>query len=211
MCKDNMLRESLVSVATQLIDQHGLAEFSWRAVAKVAGVSHSAPARHFAGKSDLLEHVAARGYSQLTDVCTHAREQFPGNPRTQLRTFCHGYLDYALRHPGVIHLLAGGVLPWPEASETLRTIGQTAFISFMKIIEEGQTTGVFRVEETDQTLDPEAVINMSYAAWCTIHGLALFASGGPLRSLQDYPEKLEALVNSVIDTLLLGMDTRIPQ
>ncbi|HED13091.1 MAG TPA: hypothetical protein ENI62_05460 [Gammaproteobacteria bacterium] len=68
---------------------------------------------------------------------------------------------------------------------------------------------MFRIDETAQTLDPEAAINMSYAAWCTIHGLALFASGGPLRSLQDHPEKLEVLVNSVLDTLLLGMDKRI--
>ena len=78
----------------------------------------------------------------------------------------------------------------------------------MEIIEEGQATGVFRVDETAQTLGSEAAINMSYAAWSTIHGLALFASGGPLRSLQDYPDKLEAMVNSVLDTLLSGMNQR---
>ena len=199
----------MISVATQLVDKSGLTEFSWRAVAKAAGVSHGAPARHFADKTDLLENVAARGYNQLADVCRQAHEQFPDDPRTQMRTVCHGYLDYALRHPGVIHLLAGGVLPWPAVGEDLRIAGQTAFISFMEIIEEGQTTGVFRIDETVQTLDPEAAINMSYAAWCTIHGLALFASGGPPRSLQDYPEKLEELVSSVLNTLLLGMDKRI--
>ncbi len=205
MRKNNTLRDNLISVATQLVDKNGLIEFSWRAVAKEAGVSHGAPARHFTDKTDLLENVAACGYNEIAEVCKQAREQSLNDPRTQLRTVCHGYLDYALRHPGVIHLLAGGILPWPAVGENLRAAGQTAFISFMEIIEEGQTTGVFRVDETIQTLDPKAAINMSYAAWCTIHGLALFASSGPLRSLQDYPEKLEELVSSILDTLLLGV------
>ncbi len=205
MRKNNTLRDNLISVATQLIDENGLVEFSWRAVAKAAGVSHGAPARHFKDKADLLENVAACGYNEVADVCKQAREQSPGDPRLQLRTACHGYLDYALRHPGVIHLLAGGTLPWPEVSENLRTAGQTAFINFMEIIEEGQAAGVFRADDTVQKLESEAAINMSYAAWCTIHGLALFASNGPLRSLQDYPEQLEELVNSILDTLLLGV------
>ena len=208
MKKVNTLRERLISVATQLVDQKGLADFSWRAVAKAAGVSHGAPSRYFADKTVLLEGVAARGFVQLTDVCERARRRFTDDPRAQLRAVCRGYLDYALHHPGVIHLLAGSVLPWPAVGEELRAAGQAAFVSFMEIIEQGQTAGVFRVNEIGQTPDTEAAINMSYAALCTIHGLALFASGGPLRSLHDYPDKFEALVTSVFDTLLLGMDKR---
>ena len=204
----NTLRDKLISVATQLVDQKGLADFSWRAMAKAAGVSHGAPSRHFADKSVLLEGVAARGLVQLMDVCVQARKRFPDDPRAQLRAACRGYLDYALLHPGVIHLLAGGVLPWPAVGEELRAAGQAAFISFMEIIEQGQTTGVFRLDQIGQTPDPEAAINMSYAAWCTIHGLALFASGGPLRSLQDYPDRFEEMVASVLETLLLGMEKR---
>jgi len=204
----NTLRDKLISVATQLIDQEGLANFSWRSVAKAAGVSHGAPSRHFADKSVLLEGIAVRGFVQLRDVCVQARKRFPDDPRAQLRAACRSYLDYALLHPGVIHLLAGGVLPWPAVGEELRTAGQAAFVSFMEIIEQGQTISVFRLDQNSQTPDPEAAINMSYAAWCTIHGLALFTSGGPLRSLQDYPDQLDAMVTSVLDTLLLGMDRR---
>jgi len=205
MTKNNKLRDKLISIATQLVDKSGLVEFSWRSVAKEAGVSHGAPARHFADKTDLLESVAACGYNELADIFKQAREQSADDALVQLRTACHGYLDYALRHPGVIHLLAGGVLPWPAVGDNMRTAGQSAFISFMEIIEEGQARGIFRIDKTVQTQDSEAAINMSYAAWCTIHGLALFTSSGPLRSLQDYPEKLEEMVSSVLDTLLQGV------
>ncbi len=204
----NNLREKLINVATRLVDQKGLADFSWRAVAKAAGVSHGAPSRHFADKTVLLEAVATRGMMELADMCLRTHKGFPEDPRARLRAVLRGYLDYALHHPGVIHLLAGGVLPWPAVGEELRAAGQAAFISFMEIVEQGQTTGVFRLDKIGETPNPEAAITMSYAAWCTIHGLALFASAGPLRSLQDYPDRLEALVTSVLETLLLGMDTR---
>ena len=205
MKKKNTLRDDLIRVATQLVDEYGLINFSWRSVAKEAGVSHAAPARHFSDKNDLLENVAACGYNEIAELCKQAQEQFPDDPSIQLRTACHGYFDYALQHPGVIHLLAGGVLPWPAVGDNLRTAGQLAFINFMEIIEKGQNTGVFRIDDSFQAQDPEAAINMSYAAWSTIHGLALFASNGPLRSLQDYPEQLEKMVSSVLDTLLMGI------
>ena len=41
------VRDRLVSVGTELLEEHGLAGISLRSIAGAAGVSHGAPRRHF--------------------------------------------------------------------------------------------------------------------------------------------------------------------
>ena len=48
-----------------MIEEKGLAGLSLREVARVAGVSHTAPYRHFQNKADLLAAIAQVGFEQL--------------------------------------------------------------------------------------------------------------------------------------------------
>ena len=61
------LRRSLIQAGSKLIEEKGLAGLSLREVARVAGVSHTAPYRHFQDKADLLAAIAQVGFEQLTD------------------------------------------------------------------------------------------------------------------------------------------------
>ncbi|QSB05621.1 TetR/AcrR family transcriptional regulator [Natronoglycomyces albus] len=62
------LRQALLAAAIGEIETHGPSAVSLRAVAKAAGVSHSAPAHHFGDKAGLLTALAAEGYHKFADA-----------------------------------------------------------------------------------------------------------------------------------------------
>ena len=66
------LREALLQSAIQLIAEVGPTAFTLREVARLAGVSHNAPYRHFQDKGALLAAVATQGYGELTDAMLEA-------------------------------------------------------------------------------------------------------------------------------------------
>src|SRR5215470_1581765 len=60
------LREALIQGGLKLLSEQGLAGFSLRGAAQLAGVSHAAPYRHFADKQALVAAIAERGFRLLT-------------------------------------------------------------------------------------------------------------------------------------------------
>ena len=61
------LPEALLVAVDEIVIAQGLGNVSLRAVARRAGVSHSAPAHHFGDKDGLLAAYAAQGFSMLAD------------------------------------------------------------------------------------------------------------------------------------------------
>ncbi|MGW4984607.1 TetR/AcrR family transcriptional regulator, partial [Streptomyces mirabilis] len=59
------LRAACLRAAWELLEEDGSAGLSLRAVARRAGVSATAPYRHFADRDALVSSVAAEGYREL--------------------------------------------------------------------------------------------------------------------------------------------------
>ena len=72
--------------------------FSLRAVARRAGVSPTAPYRHYADKEALLAALATYGFAQLADRLDAA---------AGLTGMAEQYVGFALAHPGLFRLMYG--------------------------------------------------------------------------------------------------------
>lgn len=72
--------------------------FSLRAVARRAGVSPTAPYRHYADKEALLAALATYGFAQLADRLEAAAD---------LTDMAARYVAFALAHPGLFRLMYG--------------------------------------------------------------------------------------------------------
>ncbi len=59
------LRSALVSAGRELLARRGLHGFTLRECARIAGVTHAAPAHHFPTVGDLLAEIAAIGFEEL--------------------------------------------------------------------------------------------------------------------------------------------------
>lgn len=66
------LRAACLRAARELLEEDGSAGLSLRAVARRAGVSATAPYRHFADRDALVSGVAAQGYRELAGELAEA-------------------------------------------------------------------------------------------------------------------------------------------
>jgi AcrR family transcriptional regulator len=89
------LREAILEAAGRMIEKEGLAGLSVREAARRAGVSHTAPYRHFPDRKALLAALAAEGFSQLAKVL----ENRSG------RELAEAYVRFALEHPQRFRLM----------------------------------------------------------------------------------------------------------
>lgn len=114
------LRHALVEATTELIERNGPASVSLREAARVAGVSHNAPYRHFPTREALLAAVAAHGFRQLQ---TTFEEASAATPENRMLALGQGYVRFAVAHPGLFRLMFGSGLDrqsHPELEQAAR-------------------------------------------------------------------------------------------
>jgi AcrR family transcriptional regulator len=99
------LREALISAATSLLEDEGVEGFTLRECARRAGVSHAAPAHHFATSADLLAEVAARGFERFVDSLDQAARSAIGTPVKKLEAMGLAYVGFAIANPAVYGLM----------------------------------------------------------------------------------------------------------
>jgi AcrR family transcriptional regulator len=100
------LRQALIKATAELIERDGPASVSLREAARIAGVSHNAPYRHFPTREALLAAVAAHGFRQLRS----AFEEAATTPENRMLALGQEYMRFALAHPGLFRLMFGSGL-----------------------------------------------------------------------------------------------------
>ncbi|MFF6916096.1 TetR family transcriptional regulator [Streptomyces sp. NPDC012466] len=109
-----LLRNQLLDIADQLLEDGGVDALTIRAVATRAGVSPPAVYLHFASKRELVHETCLRVWSSLfIELEAVSREQ--PDPVTALYETCVAYIAFGLRHPSQYRLVMAG-----EATEASR-------------------------------------------------------------------------------------------
>lgn len=98
------LRNALVLAGLDILDQEGLEGLSLRKVAARAGVSHAAPAHHFANREGLFVAIAAHGFDRFRDYMLEDRFADGTSPRDQLVGICRGYLRFSREQQALFRL-----------------------------------------------------------------------------------------------------------
>lgn len=97
------LRQLLIDTALDLLDREGVEAVTIRAVARASGVSHAAPANHFADRRALLTALAVQCFTDLLAGASAARAAASPSPspspQARIIAFADGYVAYALAHP----------------------------------------------------------------------------------------------------------------
>lgn len=193
------LHNSLFAAAEELLAKKGVTALSLREVAKVAGVSHAAPYRHFRDKTALVEALAEEGFNRLRTGCEQAQSRFPDDPAHQLVEAGMAYLLYAIEKPAIVHLMFGGTISLDDCGAELKQAADSAFGSLVKIVGNGQKAGIY--QQTD-------AIDLTLTAWSAVYGLSLMVTAGLLRKRSNSRAQVKKLGESVAEILLSGLRKR---
>lgn len=190
------LRDALIQAAIQLLPEKGASGLSLREVAKAAGVSHTAPYRHFKDKAALLTAIAQTGFILLMERMNDVVEQYQDDPRQQLIVIAKTYVELGIKNPDLMNLMFGGILDPDTLSEEYCATSDTAFDGLVEVIVAGQQAGVFKDE------NPKII---AVTAWSLVHGLMMLITAGHMREVASNPEQIEQLSTTMAENLITGI------
>ena len=155
------LRAALIEAAAAMVEKGGGETISLRAVAARAGVSQTAPYRHFADKTALLSAAAVPGFQAFTE-CLDRAIASADEPAEQLAAIGRAYVDFAMTRTGMFRLMfLSDLLPSTQDPE----LGAVAMGSFERL---ARVVSAWRGDTDSIPRDATAV-----AAWALMHGLAM--------------------------------------
>jgi len=167
------LRTELLRLGLEALEVEGVQELSLRSIAARAGVSKTAPYRHFADKDGFLGALADEGFRIL---CSALEEALVA-PTAALAEMGRAYMAFAARRPALYRLMNSpivcrmpeGQMPW--ARRSLKLLATVVAAS-----NEGSLDG--------GVID----VNAAAAAWAYIHGLVLIRIDGLFPGDLDEPD-----------------------
>lgn len=181
------LKNTLLSAAEELLRSHGTGGLSLRAVARLAGVSHTAPYRHFNDKQALLQALTKRGGERLRQAMMVAASAVPHGPEQQLIAAGVAYVQWALDNTEIMRLMFVGAQADTDAG---------AMRVLQDIIQPGIRAGVFRPRDSHE---------LALVVWSCIHGLGMLLIAGQRVTDPDAPEVLDQLVAGIANNVLYGI------
>lgn len=146
------LRAALISTAMDMLERGD--QFSIRAVAREAGVSPTAPYRHFPDRDALESALAAQGLRDLKADLTRDRD-LPDTAE-ELADLGVAYVDFALRRPALFRLMFGNECDH-ELEERVVAAAE---------VHDLLATAITRVFPDSDPID------LALGGWGLVHGLA---------------------------------------
>lgn len=120
------LKEELVRAALQLIAEKGPSGFTVAEAARLAGVSPTAPYRHYRDKTELMADVATRGFAVFEAALLKAWNAGRPRPWDAFLRMGQAYIAFAHDEPAYYAAMFEAGVP-SDASAELRVAADSAF------------------------------------------------------------------------------------
>ena len=167
------LRRALIDAALHLIERQGPDGFTLREAARLVGVTHTAPYRHFPDKTALLAAVAIEGMEGMHAAMAAAVAGLD-DPAAQLQAMGVAYVSYAAAHPSHFRVMYSEAVE-AAGGEPLAVVKQRKFALLLGVIQAAQAAG---------RMPPGPPERFALAAWASVHGLASLLIDGVVQRMQ---------------------------
>lgn len=187
--KHGALKMVLLREGLTLLDIKGIEGITIRAVARNAGVAHSAPANHFPSRRSMLTAIAAIVFADLADLTIEAITDLTDKPEQAIQAFAETCFQFAFDAPNRYQLLWQRQLI-DQDDPALAKEMERVYSALLSLLQQDQIN--HRVDiETD-----------AIAIWSMIHGYISMRLDGNLVAAKDTVTNLprhKAILLSLID------------
>lgn len=188
------LPSALIAEARRILERTGPESISFRAIARGAGVSQTAPYNHFASKDHLLATLAMTGFRELETMqkaaakTTHERSE-------SVDKLGGAYVRFACRNPQLYRLMFGVGMPgWRKHAKVLEAMKE-AFDPLRTALE------TYFVSKPSAAAIPVAAVT----AWSLVHGLSMLLIDGALEVPRE-GQQANDITARVTAWLVAGLD-----
>jgi AcrR family transcriptional regulator len=165
----DLLRE-LIALGLSALEREGAENMSLRSLAEAAGVSKTAPYRHFRDKEDFLGALANEGFRLLHQTLSESLSSVTGQEGIHsspgVSALGRGYMKFAVRNPALYRLMNSPLICRLEPEKI--TWARQAMMLL------GSTLAKSRGGSPESSPEPDSAA----AAWGYIHGLVLLRIDG---------------------------------
>jgi AcrR family transcriptional regulator len=179
------LREALLEAGLELLRDHGAEALGLRELARQAGVSRTAPYRHFENKEALVAAIAEQGFLRLQAYLDDARTREGADIERWFLEAGRQYIRFAAENPEHLKVMFGPYVTYdPELHARLHGVGEATFGRLVELVVHAQQAGLVRAG------DP---VNVSLSVWSLVHGFAMLLVHNRLDFLQLDTERVASL------------------
>ncbi len=182
------LANALIKATVSLLATKGAATLSLREIARVAGVSHGAPAHHFGDKSGLLTAVATKGQGLLGEALLESQINIP-SAGMRLNKAGQVYVRFAIEQPAFFSIMFETELINPLDNEYIASCA----------IPRSVLTTCIRDVAGKKKLNARQVNASLARLWSLVHGFSVLWLSGNFGD----PDDLELLDSILFDMLNL--------
>jgi AcrR family transcriptional regulator len=205
-------RSALIDAAQALVDEEQGWTFSLREVARRVGVIHNAPYNHVPEKRDLLDAVAAVGFTRLRDGLASSIAGAE-TAEAMLAASRQVYVRLGTENPALYRLMFGPTLARSYGGAPPRLTRASAVAAksaFEDMIVRGARSGAFAI--SPESRHDIALTNLS--SWPAAHGLTMLIIdrvAGCEFSTDDMVERLIAIQLEGLRSVPLSRRRRSPK
>lgn len=192
------LPTALLDAAERVLVRDGIAGVGLRAIAREAGVSHTAPKHHFGDLANLLSELAALGYQRLATALSQASEACQDEAGAR-RCMAKTYVHFAADHPQLFGLMFRNEII-SLANQNLLAAMRRAMFMMARSVSSDAGGG-------QAVLDDAAAMRIT-VAWAYLQGLATLLIDNRLNGIAKASRFGDArtLVENILEQATLTID-----
>ena len=173
------LRRAVIDAALGIVAEYGINALTVREVAKRAGVSRTAPYRHFENKDALLAVLAQEGFEKFYVAEADGLRQAPLEPLQRLQALGVACILFAAAQPTYYRLMFNPITVTLDRSRypELHAAAIKTFEVLVAVVVECQQIQCVKAHDPKQ---------LAQVLWALVHGAAMLIIDGQL-DLMGYP------------------------
>ena len=193
------LRRALLDATLAIAADDGVTAVTLREAARRAGVSQTAPYRHFADKPAMLAAASQEGFELFYATLERSLRASGPEPATQLVSLGQAYIQFALDNPAHFRLMFGHGSPPKSSSPGLQAAAAKAFQLFF---------GTFQ-RCFGRPAASAVAKDVHFRLWALAHGIATLALERQILFDVEAPALLRAARDAMKDLLAVSVTSHV--